>query len=431
MNATYNSFTNSWNASQITMNTTCNYELFNSTLNSSTSSVNTSCYSFNNTLDVNSSTNANVFKEEFIVDFRKYYKYGFEFILYGYFMPVWSLMSIIMYSLMITVFLKYGMTTKTHVCLIAIAVCDSVSPIAPTTIWVYFFAIKKNYYYLPFEWCRTYHYTTEVIPQLFTYTSYFITVMMTVQRYIMVVHPFKADKLCSKTIVYIMIAMCFLASVSIRFIHFFHYGYVNKTVPAKDNSNETMQACGYGPPDWMTISFYKYLGILFVIQTVVVGIIPCTVLVVAELLMVKAISARSAKRKQMISKSNNKTRNMKSEKRLTVATIFITAVTLFYMVPVVVIQVIDVLALMFDVTVGDYNDIRTAIVILNVIYWMCIPSNFIITCCLSSEFRSGIRRLFIKPEMVQTSTISTVTVTTKAEHCNEIISTQCIEDNVS
>jgi hypothetical protein len=78
--------------------------------------------------------------------------------------------------------------------------------------------------------------------------------------------------------------------------------------------------------------------------------------VVAELLMVKAISARSAKRKQMTSKSNNKTRNMKSEKRLTVTTIFITAVTLFYMVPVVVIQVIDVLALMFDVTVGDYND---------------------------------------------------------------------------
>jgi hypothetical protein len=58
MNATYNSFTNSWNASRITMNTTCTYELFNSTLNSSTSSVNTSCYSFNNTLDVISSTNA-------------------------------------------------------------------------------------------------------------------------------------------------------------------------------------------------------------------------------------------------------------------------------------------------------------------------------------------------------------------------------------
>ncbi|CAC5415265.1 unnamed protein product [Mytilus coruscus] len=357
--------------------------------------------------------------EAIVVDFRQFYKYGFEFILYGYFMPVWASMSIIMYALMITVFIRYGMTSKTHICLIAIAVCDSVSPIAPTSIWVYFFAIKKYFYYLPFEWCKIYHYTTEVIPQFFTYTSYFITIMMTVQRYIMVAYPFRADKLCSKTVVYIMIVLCFLTSVSIRLVHVFHYKYSETTVPGIDNANTTMQACTYSRPDWMPISFYKYLGFLMTAQTIIVGVIPCTVLVVSELLMIKAINVRSAKREAMTSKAKGQSQNDKNERRLTMATIFITAVTLFYMVPVVIIQVIDVLVLMFDVDIRDYNNLRTAIVVLNVLYWMCIPSNFLITCCLSREFRCGIRNLFIKPETVHNTIISIVSLAkTQESVCN-------------
>ncbi|XP_071166090.1 sex peptide receptor-like [Mytilus edulis] len=369
--------------------------------------------------------------EVIVVDFRQFYKYGFEFILYGYFMPVWASMSIIMYALMITVFIRYGMTSKTHICLIAIAICDSVSPIAPTSIWVYFFAIKKHYYYLPFEWCKIYHYTTEVIPQFFTYTSYFITIMMTVQRYIMVAHPFKAEKLCSKTVVYVMIVLCFLTSVAIRLVHLFHYKYSKTSVPGIDNANTTMQACTFSRPDWMPVSFYTYLGFLMTAQTIIVGVIPCTVLVVSELLMIKAINARSAKRETMTSKAKGQSHNAKNERRLTIATICITAVTLFYMVPVVIIQVIDVLVLMFDFDIGDYNNLRTAIVVLNVLYWMCIPSNFLITCCLSREFRRGIRSLFIKPKTVQNTIISIVSLAKTQESVCNSETTESVKGNDS
>lgn len=358
----------------------------------------------------NYSTSTAGYQELITIDFRLFYNYGFEFILYGYFMPVWTSLCIAMYVVMVTVFLRYGMTTKTHICLIAIAVCDSLSPIAPASTWMYFFAIQKNYYYLPFEWCRYYHLTTEVIPQLFTYTSYFITIMMTVHRYIMVAHPFKAEKLCSKTVIYVMIFGLFLSSCLIRIVHFFHFKYVSTTVPEQNDTNQTMQACSYARADWLPIPLYHYIGILLTIQTMVVGVVPCTVLVVSELLMVKSLSYRAAMRKIMTGKSSERSKTAKSEKRLTVTTIIITAITLSYMIPVVILQIIDVSITMFNARLPNYNDLRTAVVILNVFYWLCIPSNFLVTCCLSHEFRNGIKRLFVAAESVHTSVSSSVTV---------------------
>jgi polyferredoxin len=45
---------------------------------------------------------------------HKWYRYGFEFVLFGYFIPLWILINVIIYFIMISVFLRNGMTSKTH-----------------------------------------------------------------------------------------------------------------------------------------------------------------------------------------------------------------------------------------------------------------------------------------------------------------------------
>jgi hypothetical protein len=55
-----------------------------------------------------------------VVDFRQWYRYGYEIILYGYVMPVWSVINFAVYFLMIVVFLKSGITSTTQVCLVEI-----------------------------------------------------------------------------------------------------------------------------------------------------------------------------------------------------------------------------------------------------------------------------------------------------------------------
>jgi hypothetical protein len=54
---------------------------------------------------------------------------------------------------------------------------DSLSAVCPSIMWFYFFAVRKHFYYLPCAWCRTYHYMTEVIPHIFSGTSFYITIL--------------------------------------------------------------------------------------------------------------------------------------------------------------------------------------------------------------------------------------------------------------
>lgn len=330
----------------------------------------------------------------FVVDFRMYYRYGFEFILNGYFMPIWTVLNITIYSTMIYVFVKKGLTSKTHVCLIALAISDSVAPVFPSVFWFYFFVVKKEFYYVSFEWCRSFHYLTEVIPRIFTYTSYFLTIILAIQRYIVIAYPFKADRLCSRIMTYILITGSLVSSVIVRLIHFFHYRYIKYQIHRVDN-NTTEEICAFGEPNWLDIEFSRYSAILQTTHTIVVNLLPCIVLVVVECLMMKAVKTHSASRKNFNLNATMKSKIERNERRLTCTTIAVTAVLLLYKIPAVIIQILDIPRTMFGVQlVRNPFDLWTANVVLNIFYWICTPSNFVITCCLSHDFRVGLRDVF-------------------------------------
>lgn len=335
----------------------------------------------------------------FIVDFRVYYRYGFEFSLYGYFMPVWTLLNIALYTTMICVFVKCNLTSKTHLCIIALAISDSIAPICPSFFWFYFFTVKEEFRYVPFEWCRAFHYLTEIIPSLFTYSSFFLTIVLAIQRYTVIAFPFKVDKLCSRKIMNICIILCFVVSISIRAIHFFHYSYVQHTIHRTENKNTSEEICAFGDPEWLDITFSKYAAILQTTHTIIVNVIPCTLLVIIECLMLRAVHKNSISRKRMVRSSTGLSKLQENEKRLTYTTISITGVLLLHKIPTICIQIIDILRSMFGIQlITNYFDLWTTTVVLNIFYWMCTPSNFLITCCLSGEFRKGLKGLFRRSE---------------------------------
>lgn len=76
------------------------------------------------------------------------YIYGFEFVLFGYFIPLWILINVIIYFIMISVFLRNGMASQTHTYLIVIAICDMLASIPPALTWFREFEIRKEYNYL-------------------------------------------------------------------------------------------------------------------------------------------------------------------------------------------------------------------------------------------------------------------------------------------
>lgn len=76
------------------------------------------------------------------------YIYGFGFVLFGYFIPLWILINVIIYFIMISVFLRNGMASQTHTYLIMIAICDMLASIPPALTWFREFEIRKEYNYL-------------------------------------------------------------------------------------------------------------------------------------------------------------------------------------------------------------------------------------------------------------------------------------------
>ena len=126
--------------------------------------------SFVKQFDVNRTGN-DVTVEIIVVDFRKWYRYGFEFVLFGYFIPLWILINVIIYFIMISVFLRNGMTSKTPTCLIMITICDMLASIQPALTWFREFGIRKEYNYLPLSRCRLYHITTEVTRRMFAFAQ--------------------------------------------------------------------------------------------------------------------------------------------------------------------------------------------------------------------------------------------------------------------
>jgi hypothetical protein len=347
-------------------------------------------------------TGSNVFvgNQIIVVDFRQWYRYGYEIILYGYVMPVWSVINFAVYFLMIVVFLKSGITSTTQVCLVAMAICDGVNPIPPSIIWLYIYVIRKHIYFLPLEWCRNFYYLTEVIPQIIVYISMLLTILLAIQRCIVVMVPFKAERLVSKRRVIIGIAFCIAISVAARIIYFFHYDFFGITVPAFNQPNDTMEACAVQKPQWLHVPLLKYLAIMQVAQISISVFIPCVILVVAEILLVIALIRNRNRRRSL---SLNNMRNEKREKLLTELTIAITGIKVSYLVLVLTVQGIDFMYLFFDISVVHPSDLRSVVAISNTIFWVfMIPSNFIITCCLSTDFRNELKTLFcISSETIQ------------------------------
>lgn len=327
----------------------------------------------------------------FVVDFRQWFRHGYEVPMYAYIMPIWSLLIVCVYLFMVFVFIRNGLIGKTYSCLIAIAVCDCLGAICPSVMWFFVFGIRNHFYFLPLEWCRAFHYTVEVLPNIITSTSQYLTILLAVTRYIIVAFPFRAKTLCSENRLRLGIMVCFLLPLALRIVQFFHYDYFGITVPAYNKPNETMQACVIQAQSWLEIDFYRFLAILQAVYLFTFCLVPTVTLTITEILLISSLVAVKKRRRYL---QAGKSPSEHRELRLTIATSVIVLLTLLYGISVVVVQTIDFLFLFFDLEVIKNTDLRSVVSISNTAFWLMIPSNFIIVSCLSQDFRSGVSALF-------------------------------------
>jgi hypothetical protein len=288
-----------------------------------------------------------------------------------------------------------------------IAICDMLASIPPALTWFREFGIRKEYNYLPLSRCRLYHITTEVTPRMFAFASRLLTVVLAVQRYVIVAYPFKANLLCSKHKIHCCLLFCLVFPILALSVYLFHYDFFAITVPTVWGNNSTMEACAVRGKGWFNLSFYQYIIMIDFLYTMMCHFVPGTLLMLFEILLINVMS-KNAKRKNMINGSAQMKKKNNREKRLTQTTIVITLIDLIYEMAQTTRDVLNCANWLGYVSLVQ-GDLRLANLILQILYWIAMPSNFIIICSCSKDFRQALKNMFLRflPGMKQQPTSTT------------------------
>ena len=141
--------------------------------------------------------------------------------------------------------------------------------------------------------------------------------------------------------------------------------------------------------------------------------VPGTLLMLFEILLINVMS-KNAKRKNMINGSAQMKKKNNREKRLTQTTIVITLIDLIYEMAQTTRDVLNCANWLGYVSLVQ-GDLRLANLILQILYWIAMPSNFIIICSCSKDFRQALKNMFLRflPGMKQQPT-STTDATSKS-----------------
>lgn len=329
-----------------------------------------------------------------VIDFRQWYMFGFEPQLYGFVGPVFAFLASVINILMITAFIKRRLFTSTHIILMTIGLSDLLTVLPPSTIWMYFYGILQYKYYLPYDWCRVWHDFCETSPSMFHTISVWATVLLAIQRIIIVAFPFKAKVWCSRKLTFVGIGASVLISVGTFCVAFFEFSYVSIPVPKENAKHEIMYACGVTVPSFIgetLLDLMHYIGIRQWVRVIVNTLIPFVILLVIEISLIIVIRVRGSQRKKMNVKSDKLRQN---DRLLTKVTTWCVWLFILIEIPGMLGIIFDCIYLNFNISVVPDYVIRVMAVVINLLLIATSNINFIVFSCMSTEFREFLKALY-------------------------------------
>ncbi|XP_060077257.1 sex peptide receptor-like [Ylistrum balloti] len=241
-------------------------------------------------------------------------------VFYKYIIPILVSIVVVCNTCSAGIFLKNKLRNSTHMLLLSICVCDMLSSLMMGIISVYVFYYEDYYDYLPYRICEVYTFMYNFLPVFFHYTSNYIIVGLAGHRYICVVYPFVAKRICSKKNTMIFILFSFLCSgIYLAFQIYSHSYYIIET-RSFYNANVTVSACS------IVISNFT----LWYIHPILFTFIPFVILICLEPAILRTLQrSRSLK-----TASSSSTRN--SSRSLSVITLWVVLAFMVCEFPLVV-----------------------------------------------------------------------------------------------
>ncbi|XP_060080990.1 sex peptide receptor-like [Ylistrum balloti] len=317
-------------------------------------------------------------------------------VLYGYVTPVLCILVILLNTLLVVILSSRKIRSPTNMILCCIAALDTLTILFPLPWYMFFYTSGGYEEYVSFSWCVVYKYTALVLPTVCHNSSLWLTVALAVHRYIGVCHP-RISKFTSS---YKAVTICLLSILVITSVMQSAIFLLEDVEPVRVVGKELFVISGVKYVDTCSIVFktgtdnylYSMKAYLWT-RMIVVELLPTTLLLVFNILLMKKTCDSYRYRQQLV--SGNETMSKSDFRECMRTTIML--LTLCSFCVLVEIPVATILFLMLIQTNTGYRiftsrGAKVAVTLVNFVLFLSFPANFAICLGLSEKFRKTLKQ---------------------------------------
>lgn len=156
--------------------------------------------------------------------------------------------------------------------------------------------------------------------------------------------------------------------------------------------------CHQAQADWVDeyIGIDFYFTTYFMFRVIFVHLLPCTLLIVLNILLFRAMRIAQQKRQKLFDKCCKKSKRASDKNCTTLMLIIVVSVFLIVEVPLAIITALHVFSSLFFITFLDYQIANNCILFANFFLILSYPVNFALYCGMSRQFRETFREIFFK-----------------------------------
>ncbi|XP_052093698.1 sex peptide receptor-related protein 2-like [Mytilus californianus] len=308
---------------------------------------------------------------------KTYFESG-AYIYYGYVGPIITFFVTIMNIMLIATIIKGNFRTSTHAVMVAIAIADILTGIIPVPFNIQVFSVKRSKDYLKIEWCYIFEICQVILPTVFHLISLSLTVGLSIERFFVVSFPLKAKRFCTMRNGILFSICVFVISLCAQIDTFEDITY--DPVKITSTNGIKLTGCRRSVKDR---SDREYITRMFILR-----FIPCMLLVIFTILLLRKSSDIQEWRKSTTSSSSatSSLERMDFAVSLIATIVFLTEIT------------------MGTLLLNDHLNSRRKITsnhallsgITYVVYMVTSPINFAILCFLSKKFRQTFLCMFCR-----------------------------------
>jgi len=305
------------------------------------------------------------------------------------------------------VFTKRKLRSPTNVFISVIAVLDALTVLLPLPSYIQLYSLRGYLEYSTYGWCVYQRYFGRYLPTVCHSTALWLTVMLSIQRYVGITGRCKL--LCTYKAVFIgvMVTLIFMGLMHATLL------ILEDLVQARVISKHILSSSGiityvdtcYHVPRMDPVAFNNCLKIYLWVRTVFVQLLPVFMLLIFNTLLLKITCNSYNYRKQLIRGNNRQNKSdLREVVRTSIMLISLCVFTLVVETPVTAMFILVLLQNLHGIHVFNSHGTKVCMTLKNFIVFLSFPANFAICFGLSHKFRLTLREMFWRVKQYRVTT---------------------------